>query len=712
MAATYLTVGSRFRPYSFEEYVQPLNMYKEEYQRQEDLYNTYAETAGLIGADLNPALDRDVLDNTYNPYMQALSSGADTLATEGLTPGGRKQLQELRRRFGREITPIKVASEARAKARENWDKMLAADKTLMTNANPYYKGVSAYMNGASPDTTYVSGNELYSRGQNLAEAFSKTMREVPEDERLALQGQYFRIVNQYGANSAEADAFMQGTIDRIPALAKQVDGILANSGIDAEGFTPADKERARQYIIEGMKAGLSGETKVDYLQNRWWDLAAKASFKKPESPEEPFGVMTITGGIDSNSNPDLDRRYSILEQLSYDNNGGYNTPELLAIKDRIKNNPAKDLILKDLNIIQQVEGEIGTPQEAEGYSPGLASVLANPDFVKRDSNGTEVSRMSYDEAKKVLGNRFSEYENAKKRQRHESSAFKNSVEQSHYMTNQSDYRALVDAQNTIDELVRIGKLISSDNASDVELKSNIKRYLDYERAASALESRTIVPQFKNPSEESAYVNNLLNAAIGSLKNHQYSSVEVVDDKGNTRAITGKEAEKLLPLLQDSSKFAVTGNLNPMSKKGNRNSGLEVTFTGDNNNAPATFIIHEDSLDAALRHTNRIYDHLTDFSINKIRNPQVISGAQYNSPDLIYNIKWSEERDGVRTATVKDRETGEVYNYVAFVDRGSNGAPVQKVVRTTIDDVAYGRGYLSGDILQNNIIRILNNLRVK
>lgn len=297
MATTYLTIGSRFQPYTLSEMLVPYQMYKDEYQRQEDLYNTYAETAGLIGADLNPALDLDILNNTYNPYMQALSSGAEALATEGLTPGGRKQLQELRRRFGREITPIKVASEARAKARENWDKMLAQDKTLMTNANPYYKGISAYMNGASPDTTYVSGNELYSRGQNLAEAFSKTMREVPEDERLALQGQYFRIVNQYGANSAEADAFMQGAIDRIPALAKQVDEILANSGIDAEGFTPADKGRARQYIIEGMKAGLSGETKVEYLQNRAWDLSRKGKGSDEEETPitEPLG--TVEWGI-------------------------------------------------------------------------------------------------------------------------------------------------------------------------------------------------------------------------------------------------------------------------------------------------------------------------------------------------------------------------------------------------------------------------------
>lgn len=267
MAATYLTIGSKFKPYSFEEYVKPLNMYKEEYQRQEDLYNTYAETAGLIGADLNPELDSDILNNTYNPYMQALSSGADTLATEGLTPGGRKQLQELRRRFGREITPIKVASEARAKARENWDKMLAQDKTLMTNANPYYKGVSAYMNGASPDTTYVSGNELYSRGQAMSKALSNVLRKVPSGENLALGDQYFRIAQEKGFNSDEMKDFLDRVVKTNPELESQIEKIMQSSGIYNKGFTEADINRAEQYIIEGMASGMSGDTKVNYMQN-------------------------------------------------------------------------------------------------------------------------------------------------------------------------------------------------------------------------------------------------------------------------------------------------------------------------------------------------------------------------------------------------------------------------------------------------------------
>lgn len=300
MAATYLTIGSKFKPYSFEEYVKPLNMYKEEYQRQEDLYNTYAETAGLIGADLNSTLDSDILNNTYNPYMQALNEGADILATEGLSPGGRKKLQELRRRFGREITPIKVASEARAKARENWDKMLAQDKTLMTNANPYYKGISAYMNGASPDTTYVSGNELYSRGQAMSKALSNVLRKVPSGEEPALGDQYFRIAQEKGFNSNEMKDFLDRVVKTNPELESQIEKIMKSSGIYNKGFTEADINRAKQYIIEGMASGMSGETKVDYLQNRAWDLNRGGGSEEEEvSVTEPLG--TVEWGIQAGS---------------------------------------------------------------------------------------------------------------------------------------------------------------------------------------------------------------------------------------------------------------------------------------------------------------------------------------------------------------------------------------------------------------------------
>ena len=182
---------------------------------------------------------------------QELNQAASELSSKGLSPENRKNLQNLRRRFGSDIAPIKVATEARAEARKNWDKLSSQDKTLMTNANPYYQAVSSYMNGKSPETYYVSGNELYGRGKALAEAFSKTLREVPNGEELAnnLGGQYYRITRQYGPDSKQMQDFMNDVADSIPELRSQVEDILSNTDIS--------KEEAHNNGINS--AGLIGE---------------------------------------------------------------------------------------------------------------------------------------------------------------------------------------------------------------------------------------------------------------------------------------------------------------------------------------------------------------------------------------------------------------------------------------------------------------------
>ena len=520
MAANYLTIGSKFQPFSYAELVAPVQAYQNEYDRQEELYNQYAEAAGLIGAELNPELDKDILENTYNPYIQALNEAAATLSSEGLTPGGRAALQSLRRQFGREITPIKVASEARTKARENWDKLLAKDKTLMTNANPYYQGISAYMNGASPDTTYVSGNELYSRGQNLAEAFSKTMREVPEDERLALQGQYFRIVNQYGANSVEADAFMQGTIDRIPALAKQVDGILANSGIDAKGFTPADKERARQYIIEGMKAGLSGETKVEYLQNRQWDLDRTSRTDNPEPPET---LPTYTIGMGHvGEGEDYSDIEKFIETLSL-NGGSVSSTEL----DRLILQYAQDL-----ETIRKTESKYGSYSKTSNApsgslgTPGMTFLSQAMNRSTSTSEGfqgkggfTSIYDLDNDERSAYLKAREHVYGN-------------------NPSTENTPQKRMQKIQNQINELTQKYGHIPGIDAVD-----SIKRGVALDKAQSSREVTGIVPRV-TPTEQKNAVSAILNG-IGLSIGTENSKTKGLVDMETGKQLTGNEVSKLI-----------------------------------------------------------------------------------------------------------------------------------------------------------------------
>lgn len=363
MATAYTVIGSRFKPFSFQELVQPLEMYRQEYQRQEDLYNTYAETAGLIGADLNPEYDSDVLNNTYNPYMRELNEAASELSSEGLSLKSRKSLQELKRRFGAEISPIKVASESRRKAQENWNKMSAQDRTLMTNANPYYKGVSDYMNGKSPETYYVSGNELYGRGKALAEAFSKTLRSVPDGEQLSAQlgNQYFRIIRQYGPDSQQMQDFMNDVANSIPELRSQVSDILNNTDIFKEGFTEADRNRAEQYILEGMKAGLSGNTETQYLQNH--NFISDERGKKGKEEEDSLPILPtfqISMGHDEKTN-DVSDLEKLAQTLTLSGGSGLSNTELDSLIAQYE---------ESLDIISDIESKYGNYTEESNTPSG------------------------------------------------------------------------------------------------------------------------------------------------------------------------------------------------------------------------------------------------------------------------------------------------------------------------------------------------------
>ena len=318
MATAYTTIGSKFQPYTLAEMLVPYQAYKQEFDKREELYNTYAENAGLIGSQLDDTLDKDLMDTVYNPYMQELNQAASELSSKGLSPENRKNLQNLRRRFGSDIAPIKVATEARAEARKNWDKLSSQDKTLMTNANPYYQAVSSYMNGKSPETYYVSGNELYGRGKALAEAFSKTLREVPNGEALAntLGGQYYRITKQYGPDSKQMQDFMNDVADSIPELRSQVDDILSNTDIGKKGFTDTDKNKARQYIIEGMKAGLSGNTEVQYLENKnFIDPYKRWQMGNTPSEEPPIFYDFVGTEITPDEDANLKQMNSVLNNL-------------------------------------------------------------------------------------------------------------------------------------------------------------------------------------------------------------------------------------------------------------------------------------------------------------------------------------------------------------------------------------------------------------
>ena len=490
MATAYTTIGSKFQPYTLAEMLVPYQAYKQEFDKREELYNTYAENAGLIGSQLDDTLDKDLIDTVYNPYMQELNRAASELSSKGLSPENRKNLQNLRRRFGSDIAPIKVASEARAEARKNWDKLSSQDKTLMTNANPYYQAVSSYMNGKSPETYYVSGNELYGRGKALAEAFSKTLREVPNGEELAntLGGQYYRITRQYGPDSKQMQDFMNDVADSIPELRSQVEDILSNTDISKEGFTDADRNKARQYIIEGMKAGLSGNTEVQYLQNRNWDLIQADIRRKQDKVPTVPKLSTYTSNMGHEGNGD---EFSDLDKFS----------QTLTLKDgKTLSNTELDTLLakyqKDLNTINDIENKYGKHVKSTHVPPGslgtpgsnalakaISGSLSKEDYFIKNGKRTNFSQLSAEERE----------------------AYNKATRNIN-----SSRSKMQDIQSKLDDLVNKYSYIPGDN-----IVQSVQLGIALEIAQATREKSGIIPMV-TPTEQKNSIDALLNGVSSSL----------------------------------------------------------------------------------------------------------------------------------------------------------------------------------------------------
>lgn len=504
MATAYTTIGSKFQPYTLAEMLVPYQTYKQEFDKREELYNTYAENAGLIGSQLDDTLDKDLMDAVYNPYMQELNQAAATLSSKGLSSENRKTLQNLRRRFGSDIAPIKVATEARAEARKNWDKLSSQDRTLMTNANPYYQAVSSYMNGKSPETYYVSGNELYGRGKALAEAFSRTLRDVPEGEALAntLGGQYYRITKQYGPDSKQMQDFMNDVADSIPELRSQIEDILSNTDIGKQGFTQEDRNKAEQYIIEGMKAGLSGNTEVQYLQNRNWDLIQADRRRKPEKV------------------PTIPKLPTFMSSMGHEGNGGEFSDidkfiQTLTLKDgKSLSNSELDTLLakyqKDLDTVSEIQSKYGTYTETSSTPTGSLGTSGMDALSKSIAASTSKSKYFIKNGKKTYLGDLSKEEQA---------AFTKARSN---ISNGSNKTRMQEIQNKLDSLAERYSYIPGDN-----ILQSIQLGVALEKAQATREKSGIIPRV-TPTEQYNSIDAVLNGVSSSLGTGKSQTKGLID----------------------------------------------------------------------------------------------------------------------------------------------------------------------------------------
>ena len=243
-------IDSSFRPFSFQEMLAPLAIYKDASEKAEEAYTELKAKAGDFAYLSQTLPEGSKAREIYEGYANDLNAQAEDFAQHGLSMGNRRALTGLKQRYQGEIGRLSKADEALRKERELRRQMGAKDSSLLYAADNL--NIDDFLDNNTPNLYSISGNELYTKGAAAGQAASKRVYGT-RDAGSTLGGYYRDYVQQWGYNAGTINKFRQD-MSAIPELQAQADAILQANGV-YDNLDERGVAQARAQVINGMIDG-------------------------------------------------------------------------------------------------------------------------------------------------------------------------------------------------------------------------------------------------------------------------------------------------------------------------------------------------------------------------------------------------------------------------------------------------------------------------
>lgn len=273
---------TNFRPFSYQEMLAPVLMATQAHQAVEEAYSELDSQANAIGSLANEAND-PVTYARYKSYEASLRNQADILAKNGLTPGSRKSLLDLKGRYAKEITPIQNAITRRRELADEQRKAILQNPTLMfqrdMNSVSYDSSLDRFLE--NPDYDYgqqYSGALLTQQVSQAASNLAKELVDYKPGKKLdAFTNTFFK---DYGFSREQVlDAINNpNRATSQPVLNAIVEQVIGSSGMSNWADTPT-MNRAYRYARQGLWSAI-GQDQVSPYEDYGARLAAQEASKK------------------------------------------------------------------------------------------------------------------------------------------------------------------------------------------------------------------------------------------------------------------------------------------------------------------------------------------------------------------------------------------------------------------------------------------------
>lgn len=263
MANTYITTNTRFKPFSFQEMLQPYQIYTEAYNKAEEELANLDIMAGDVASKLSNPLDEN-LRKQYEGFQSELTSAMDDLYNKGLTPNTRKKLTGLKAKYTKDLNPINEAYKAYQTDQQYLAKMAVEHPEILIEGAG--KSISDYLGGKTPQMRSVNTDDLMTEALNIAKTQAgRTYRE--SDWTSTAGGRFLERSVETGLNDIEfnnALAEVMSGNENLSANAKLIQNSI-NDIINTPGFqglSEENQQKALNSIIKGVRAGFQYDKKT------------------------------------------------------------------------------------------------------------------------------------------------------------------------------------------------------------------------------------------------------------------------------------------------------------------------------------------------------------------------------------------------------------------------------------------------------------------
>lgn len=260
MANYSLVIGSKFRPFEYQEMLAPVLLATQAHQQLEESYGELANQAATVESMANAQTD-PIAYQRYKDYADNLRNQADELATYGLNPSSRRAILDMRKRYTQEIVPIQDAYNRRKEQAKMQADILAKDPTHIFGRMASTTSLDDYINNKNLDLTLqnYSGALLAKQVSDEAAALAKAARNDPNarTQLRHLLGFNYETIRQNGFSPESVKEAILRSPNASPILTNIVDRVMESSGIaDWDYASPEEKQRIWNKALSAASQGL------------------------------------------------------------------------------------------------------------------------------------------------------------------------------------------------------------------------------------------------------------------------------------------------------------------------------------------------------------------------------------------------------------------------------------------------------------------------